>query len=94
MHDCARRFVFVKQVSPEQHKIHLILTRKLQNLFKRVHGVTAPDWVHMLKPEVDVCSDENFESIVVLVLTGRHCQILGVSLQKTLVYTENKHNIS
>ena len=67
VHDRSGQFVFVEQVSPEKYKIHLILTRKLQNLSKHVDAVTAHVWVQLLKPEVDVCSDENFESIVLLV---------------------------
>ena len=54
VHRLPRRFVVVKQVAAEQHKIDVVFLRKDQYLLERVERIVASNWVFFLVADVTI----------------------------------------
>ena len=65
VHRAARRLVVVEEVACEQHHVHLLAIRDLEDLGERDEGVVAADGVLFAIPEMCVGGDQNAEDVVV-----------------------------
>ena len=64
VHRAARGLVVVEEVACEQHHVHLLAIRDLEDLGERDKGVVAADGVLFAIPEMCVGGDQNAEDVV------------------------------